>query len=145
MSLPPFRAALLSWIFLGIGVALAIVASLSPQLVRCMTFSRFTLDANHFWIAIGVLVLGILISTQKPIGGLRMRKIFGALMKTEWGIVILVFLCGGAMMIKVPWFDTITRLAYTVFDIGITALTLISLTILLLRLCIISEAVVSEK
>ena len=145
MSLPLFKAALLSWLFLGAGVALAIVASLSPQLVRCMTFSRFTLDANHFWIAIGVLVLGILISTQKPIGGLRMRKIFGALMKTEWGIVILVFLCGGAMIVKFPGFGTINRLAYTVFDIGITALTLVSIIILILRLFTISEAVVSEK
>jgi hypothetical protein len=145
MFLPLFKAALLSWLFLGAAVALAIVASLSPQLLCCMTFSRFTLDANHFWIAIGVLVLSILIATQKPVGGLKMRNTLGAFMKTQWGMVILVLLCGGGMMVKIPWFDAMSRLAYTVFDIGITALTLISLIILLLRLCIISEAVVSEK
>src|SRR4030043_1402378 len=60
------KAKLLSWVILAAVTAFYLIAALSPGLLEYMTLSRFSLDANHFWIAAIIFLISIaIILSQK--------------------------------------------------------------------------------
>jgi hypothetical protein len=82
-------------------------AAWSPNLLAYMTFDRFTLDANHFWIALLVAAVAGVTALLLP-GGWMRRLLVGAL--------IAAAVTGGLMMAGLWW------LSYTVFDAAILVL-----------------------
>lgn len=90
---------------------------LRPGLVDYMILDRFALDAKHFWVALGVLGLGIAVGleSQQRRGGKGRSTIAIAL-------AILTGTCGvsGAfMLLDLRWTGLVVRLAYSVFDVAL--------------------------
>jgi hypothetical protein len=82
-------------------------AAWSPNLLAYMTFDRFTLDANHFWIALLVAAAAGVAALLQP-GGWMRRLLVGALIATA---------VTGALMMAGLWW-----LSYTLFDAAILML-----------------------
>lgn len=57
-----------------------------------------------------------------------------ALTAMLWASLVLTGACGGLVLLKPAWLATLTRWAYTGFDIGLTLVTLLSVVAVLLRL-----------
>jgi hypothetical protein len=131
--LSPQAAVAWSWLALvGLVVAGVLVAR-SPDLVEYMTARRFTLDAAHFWIGVGILLVGLVLALQRPAKGSAASTPAG-LGKALWVLLLWTGVCGALVLLKVGWLATLTRWAYTGFDLGLTLLALVSAITLLLRL-----------
>jgi hypothetical protein len=131
--LSPHAAGILSWLgFAGLVMGGIIVAR-SPDLLEYMTARRFTLDAAHFWIGIGILLVGLVLALQRPANGAA-ASTPAVLGKVLWTLLMLTGVCGALVLLKFGWLATLTRWAYTGFDLGLTLLAFISILTLLLRL-----------
>lgn len=100
----PMKARLSGWLAAAVGVCVLAVAMAPPRLLAYMTFDRFTLDANHFWIS--AFVLGLAALTAALTGGGAIRRI----MQLTLGIA----LASGVLMLFNVWW-----LTYTVFDASV--------------------------
>ena len=122
-----------SWLALvGLIVAGFIVAG-SPDLAEYMTARRFTLDAAHFWIGIGLLLVGLVLALQRPTAGTA-SSTPAALRGLLWLLLVATGACGGLVLVKSYLLVTLTRWAYTGFDLGLVLVALVSVVTLLLRL-----------
>ncbi len=113
---------------LAIAVA-AIVLAQQPDLMGYMLPTRFTLDANHAIIAGLVFVVGIVallgeVGLHRPTQAARRRPTRTLI----WLLVALAvaILSGLLMLLKVPGLDGLTRASYTVFDVSLAAMLLIT-------------------
>jgi hypothetical protein len=130
------QAKLLAWVILVTAVILWLIAALSPGLLEYMTLSRFSLDANHFWIA----VIIFLISLAVMLSGKVDEKASGtsiAMRKLGWLFIIAGVLSGVLVLFKIGGLSIVTRLAYTGFDLSLVLMALISIISILLRIIII--------
>ncbi|MDH7504408.1 MAG: hypothetical protein QHJ82_17070 [Verrucomicrobiota bacterium] len=129
----PQTATILSWLMLAGAVVCGLLVVRTPDLAEYMTVRRFTLDAAHFWIGIGVLLVGLVLALQGPdksAAGVTPAS----LAKLLWALLIFTSACGVLILLKLGWLGTLTRLAYTGLDLGLTLLALICVVTLLLRL-----------
>ena len=116
------------WIPLAIAVAAAIGAVLlmfQPALLEYMLPTPMWLDANHFLVATGVMLVGLvalLWELRRWISDRGQRRSF-------FGIVTALCLAVGLasagtagllIFLKIPVLDTLTRVSYTVFDASVT-------------------------
>lgn len=101
---PPATARRAGWLVAAAGLAALAVSAGSPKLLGYMTFDRFTLDANHFWIAVVSLALGGLAALLLP-RGFRRNSILA---------LLIVATAAGALMIAGLWW-----LSFTLFDAAI--------------------------
>lgn len=129
----PQTATMLSWLVLAGVVVVGLLVMRTPDLAEYMVAQRFTLDAAHFWIGIGVLLVGLVLALQRPIQGAPGATPAG-LGRLLWALLIFTGACGALILLKLGWLDTVTRFAYTGFDLGLTLLALICVVTLLLRL-----------
>jgi len=122
-----------AWLALAGFVVAGLIVARTPDLAEYMTARRFTLDAAHFWIGMGVLLVGLVLALQR-----RPDKAAAAtpagLRNALWVLLVFTGACGGLMLLKFSFLATLTRLAYTGFDLGLTLLALVSVVTLLLRL-----------
>jgi len=122
-----------AWLALAGFVVAGLIVARTPDLAEYMTARRFTLDAAHFWIGTGVLLVGLVLALQR-----RPDKAAAAtpagLRNALWVLLVFTGACGGLMLLKFSFLATLTRLAYTGFDLGLTLLALVSVVTLLLRL-----------
>jgi hypothetical protein len=90
---------------------LAVGVAGSPGLLEYMTMRRFTLDANHFWVALVVLTAGVVALGSRQTGP-RSRSLLA------WTLFIAA-VTGVAML--VPGISSVAglRLVYTVFDVAL--------------------------
>lgn len=100
-----------------VGLAAAgLVVSRDPGMGEYMLARRFTLDANHFWVAIGILLAAFAAVVRLSGGGTAQRILRAA----GWSALAATCLCGGLMLMKPDGFlAAATRLAYTGFDAGL--------------------------
>jgi hypothetical protein len=124
---------MLSWLALGGLVFGGIVVARSTELTEYMTVRRFTLDAAHFWIGMGILLLSVVLALQHPTKTATQCTPPG-LSRILWVLIVFTGLCGGLVLLRIGWLETLTRLAYTGFDIGLFLLTLVSAVDLIRRL-----------
>jgi hypothetical protein len=98
--------------------------------------SRLWLDANHFLLAVGVMVIGLAAWVwewrQWLAGSPKGRSLLGGLI---W-LVLLVSLAAAAatgvlIFLKLPGLDLLTRASYTLFDVAITVVLLAAFVSLL--------------
>ncbi|MHB1307147.1 MAG: hypothetical protein ACYDC1_18060 [Limisphaerales bacterium] len=122
-----------SWLALAALVVGGVVVARSPGLAEYMTARRFTLDAAHFWIGIGILLIGLALALQRPAKGAA-TSTPAVLAKAIWVLLVWNGACGVLVLLKLGWLATLTRWAYTGFDLGLTLLTLVSVIMLLWRL-----------
>jgi hypothetical protein len=127
------RAYRWSWWAVVLGVAGLLFVAFTPRLLAYMTVERFNLDANHFWIALAILVLSLWAATASKAG-----KSEGSLAKKltaiQYLLTAIVVICGILMLLRGPWIEWLSRFAYTGFDLGLTLMTAVSVALVLLLL-----------
>ncbi len=129
----PGVVAKLSWLALAALVVGGIVVARSPELAEYMTVRRFTLDASHFWIGCGILLIAVVLALQHPTR-MATQCTPPALARLLWVFIVFTGLCGALVLLKPGWLATLTRLAYTGFDVGLLLLTAVSAMDLMRRL-----------
>jgi hypothetical protein len=92
------------WWTAGLGLCALAAALAPPRLLSYMTFDRFTLDANHFWIS--AFVLGLTALMALPLAG-------GAMKRTIQFVLGFSVGSGALMLLNVWW------LSYTAFDAAV--------------------------
>lgn len=129
----PQTAAVGSWLALVAWVAAGIIVARSPDLAEYMTARRFTLDAAHFWIGSGLLLLGLVLALQRPTAGTASGTPAG-LRAMLWLLLVATGACGALVLLKVGWLVTLTRWAYSGFDLGLVLVALLAAGALLARI-----------
>lgn len=127
------KAKLLTWVVLAGVIVFFLIASLSPGLLEYMTLSRFSLDANHFWIAVIIFLISIAIMLSEKFD----EKTSGteiAMRKLGWFFITAGALSGMFILLKIGGLSFVTRLAYTGFDLSLVFMALISASSLLWRI-----------
>ena len=100
-----------------------------PQLMQYMLPTRFWLDANHFLVAISVLVTGLVAFLWELKGRMSpkadKRSWIGSL---TCGVLLisLALACTAGILIflKTPALEALTRYSYTIFDLSLTLILL---------------------
>ncbi len=123
----------LSWMALAGLVVGGMIVARSPGLPEYMTVRRFTLDAAHFAVSFGVLILAVVLALQQP-GKAVTQCTPPVLAGILWALIAWTGLCGVLILLRPAWLDAVVRLAYTGFDIGVLLLTLVAATDLARRL-----------
>jgi hypothetical protein len=126
-------ASALSWLALVGLIVGGVIVARSPDLAEYMTARRFTLDSVHFWIGIGLLLVGLVLALQRPAQGTAISTP-DVLRKALWVFLILTGACGALVLLKLDWIETLTRWAYSGFDLGLALLALLSVITLLVHL-----------
>jgi hypothetical protein len=136
--LSPQKAKLLAWVILATAVIFWLIADLSPGLLEYMTLSRFSLDANHFWIAVIIFLISIAIMLSQKASD-KISGLESIIRKLGWLFMIPGALSGMLILLKIGGLSIITRLAYTGFDLSLVFMALTSIVALLLRITIVKE------
>ncbi|SPD76339.1 conserved membrane hypothetical protein [uncultured Desulfobacterium sp.] len=124
----------LSIVVIAAGLLGGIVIFRIPGLLEYMTISRFNLDAQHFPIACAVLLAGLFtILYQRP-HQQRAPFFVSILCWCGWIALVLTGISGCLMLLKFSWTETLTKLAYTIFDMGLLMSATVTTILLLLRL-----------
>ena len=129
----PATLARVSWVALAALVVGTVLVARSPALAEYMTVRRFTLDAAHFWVGVGLLVLAVVLALQHPTR-VATQCTPPTLARILWVLIVFTGLCGGLVLLKISWLNALTRLAYTGFDLGLLLLALVAAVDLLRRL-----------
>jgi hypothetical protein len=134
--LAPRRASMVAWVALAGLLAVGGSISRTPGLIEYMTFSRFNLDAQHFWVGLGVAMFGVVvfISNRWPDG---ISKMFSGFRMAGWMCLGLFMASGVLMLLNLPRIEPFTRLTYTTFDASLVAITVLTATLTILRLALI--------
>ena len=103
-GVPAPKARQAGWLAAAAGVAGLAAAAWSPQLLAYMTFDRFTLDANHFWIAFLLLAGSAIAWLLSPPGVAR------SLLLAAMAVAAVT----GGLMLAGRWW-----LSYTLFDAAV--------------------------
>ncbi len=111
------------WLPLATLVLLAVIAA-TPGLLTYMMADRFRLDANHFWVAVGVLAISV---WGASLASVRQQKLI-------YLLALFTAASGILMILRVGWIDALNRIAYTCFDLGLTALAAVVSFILTMRI-----------
>lgn len=127
------RAYRWSWWAVILGVAGLLFVAFTPRLLAYMTVERFNLDANHFWIALAILVLSLWTTTasRAGVGGGNLAKKLTAI---QYVLTAIVVICGILMLFRASWIEWLSRFSYTGFDLGLTLMTAVSVILVLLLL-----------
>jgi len=118
------QAAAAEWTSLALIVAGGLLAARSPGLISYMTIDRFTLDAHHFWVGTAILIFGVVRALHHEVGDEKRHRLRNALNRATLWTAALVTACGGLMLLNLSWLNTVTRLAYTGFDLGLVLMCL---------------------
>ena len=127
------QAKLLAWVILAAVIAFWLIAALSPGLLEYMTLSRFSLDANHFWIAVIIFLISIAIMLSQKLD----EKTSGTqitVRKLGWLFMITSGVSGILVLLKIGGLSIVTRLAYTGFDLSLVLMAMSSIISLIIRI-----------
>jgi hypothetical protein len=123
-TLSPATLARLSWLALAGLVVIGVIVSRSPGLAEYMTVRRFTLDAAHFAVGCGVLILAVVLALQHPtkVTTLSTPPVSTGIL---WALIVWTGLCGALILAQPGWLEALVRLTYTGFDGGVLLLALV--------------------
>jgi hypothetical protein len=123
-ALGPRRATVVALVLLGAGVLGGALVAASGDLLAYMTVKRFSLDANHFWVGLGVVIVGIVAALAE--GSLLARRVL-------WLLLVMTAGCG-LLMLAGTKLGALARFGYTGFDAGLVLLAAVIAVALLRRL-----------
>jgi hypothetical protein len=131
--LSPQKAKLLTWVALAGVIVFFLIASFSPGLLEYMTLSRFSLDANHFWIAVIIFLISIAIMLSQKFDEKTSRT---DVAMRQLGLLFMIAgaVSGLLVLLKIGGLSIVTRLAYTGFDLSLVFMALTSVVSLFLRM-----------
>ncbi len=125
-------ARIFSFTFLTAGILGGIVATSDPDLLEFMIASRFSLDANHFWIGLGVLFVGFVSLIKKLPHGHEQSRMIALFRLLGWTALGIGIISGTLMLLTtVELFEVMTRLVYSSFDISLLLSTVSTVVLLL--------------
>ncbi len=132
----PLVVRLIPLIVAGAAVVGVVFLFDQPELMEYMLPTPMWLDANHFLVAVGVMLVGLVALLWE----LRQWISDPASSVPPWGVMTALVLtlslaaaAGGILVfLKIPALDAITRASYTVFDAGLMVL-LVAVIVTLLR------------
>ena len=127
----PITAARCAWLLLTGCLAGILLTLASPRLLEYVTFQRFTLDANHFWVSALVMLVGLVIAGFTLGSRVPHPRAVSALASALFLLAGVSALCGLLMIVKAGWLENITRYGYTVFDLSVTLQAAASILLLL--------------
>lgn len=113
---------ILTWIYGALGL-LFLLVFLKPDVSSFVLPERLILDKNHFLISLLALLAGVYTWLLMRKQG-RQGTVCG---KFLMGILTVVALSGGLMMIRFEAIYPLVRFAYSIFDLGIVLVLLISI------------------
>ena len=124
---------------LAIGAAVAaLVLGQQPDLMAYMLPTRFWLDANHFALAVVVVVAGVVgllaeVRANRAVVAAGARSPLGIVVAAELAVsLILAVVSGILMFLKLGGLSAFTRASYSVFDLSLV-LTLVGVIVAALR------------
>jgi hypothetical protein len=129
----PRTLATFSWLALAGLVVAGVLVFRSPGLAEYMTVRRFTLDAAHFWVGSGILFIALVLALQHPTRTAT-QCTPPLLARILWVLIVVTGICGGLVLLQLTWLESLTRLAYTGFDLGLLLLLLVIVADLARRL-----------
>ena len=144
---PRFLRVLPGIVVLVAAIGTLVLAWEQPTLACCPTTaefmfaSRFVLDSNHFLIAVGILVVGVVallweLKHHVPGNHGLTRTWLSSLTAVGLAIALVVAAVTGALIfLKIPGLDAVTRYAYTVFDVAVAFLLLGAIVSVLRQAC----------
>lgn len=132
-ALTPATLGTLSWLALAGVVIGGFLVARSPDLTEYMMVRRFTLDAAHFWVGLGILLLAVVLALQHPTRTAT-QCTPTLLARLLWVLIAFTGLCGVLVLLRPGSLATLTGLAYTGFDVGLFLLLLVAVLDLLRRL-----------
>lgn len=111
------------WIVYGLLIVGFVFVYLKPELNAYILPERLWLDKAHFLITILALLAGIYtwLSMKKD------RESQSILSKIQLVLISISILSGGLMMIKFEAIEALVRIAYTVFDLAIVLIIIVSI------------------
>lgn len=126
----PARSRLLGWAVAAGGAVAGAIALRSTGLAEYMAVRRFTLDANHMWVALGTIacVIGAAWLARHRAPQSRVARLFS---RVGAGLVVAAGVFGALMLLKVEAFSAITRLAYTAFDLSLVLMAALTVALAL--------------
>ncbi|NQT13600.1 MAG: hypothetical protein HQ582_12680 [Planctomycetes bacterium] len=110
------------------GVA-AVMLLWRPRLMEYMLPTRFWLDSNHFLIAVGILIVGLvafLWELKGRVSGNPSKRSWLGLLAGGELLISLVFACvaGVLIFLKIPGIDPLTRYSYSIFELAVALVVL---------------------
>jgi hypothetical protein len=119
---------------LAAGLVGWLVLIVQPKLLAYMTFDRFTLDQNHFWVSAVVLVIALWAALSIPRGkGTGAGRISGLAQLQFWSAAC-AGVAGLLMVLHLPWIEPLNRYAYTLFDLSLVVMACNTVLLLIMRL-----------
>jgi hypothetical protein len=119
---PRLTTGILTWIYGALGL-LFLLVFLKPDVSSFVLPERLTLDKNHSFISLLGLLAGVHTWLQMRKQG-RQSTVRG---KFLLATILVVSLSGGLMMVKFEAIYLLVRIAYSLFDVGIILVILISI------------------
>ncbi|HPI71945.1 MAG TPA: cytochrome c3 family protein [bacterium] len=112
------RRIMLPGIALVIALAIGLFYSAAPELSAYMLPSRLQLDANHFYLAVGAILMSMLALLGFPVGAGKFFRLAEFMRFIAWTSMGLSVVCGLAMLCgNGRWW-------YTFFDLGLVTMVL---------------------
>jgi|LSQX01.2.fsa_nt_gb hypothetical protein len=108
-----------------------------PELMEYMLPSPMWFDANHFLVAVGVMLVGLVAVLWELRQWISDHGQFRSALGIMTALVLILSLAvaagaGVLVFLKIPALDAMTRASYTVFDAGLTVL-LVAVIVTVLR------------
>ena len=122
------------WLILALLLAAGIDIIFSPNLLDYTVARRFTLDSHHFAISVVALIAGLLVAIRRQGERWRGGAVERSLTHALWVLIVASCVFGGLMLLRVEAWNSLTRLAYTLFDVAILVVVLLAVVTLLTRL-----------
>ena len=133
-----------AWVVVASGIIGGGIAAKTAGLLEYMTLRRFTLDANHFWMACAVLAAALVVFLAKPAMSGPFRVVGRIVSWLGWLFFLVVMVSGSFMLVKIELLLTLTRASYTIFDGGLVLVTLTTIILLSLRLTFPSKGEMTQ-
>jgi len=133
----------ISWLFVAVLALGATWSILTPGLTVYMTFRRFTLDANHFWISSLIFLAGTI--TTMLFSRQEVNSLFVAV--GNWilrGLLVATAVLGILMIAAIPGLESVQRLSYTLFDLGLLLISAVCCVFLAWTLLLASPDALTE-
>jgi hypothetical protein len=112
------------------GLGFAAAAPASPGLFEYMAGSRFSLDANHFGVALATLAAALWLAVTSS----RFQTASVAPVRLVYAFAFIAAIAGLFMLARIPGFDAVSRIAYSIFDLALLILAALSVAISIGRL-----------
>jgi hypothetical protein len=133
----PLVVRLIPLIVAGAAVVGVVFLFDQPELMEYMLPTPMWLDANHFLVAVGVMLVGLVALLWELRQWISDHGQFRSALGVMTALVLTLSLAAAAgagilVFLKIPALDAITRASYTVFDAGLMVL-LVAVIVTLLR------------